>query len=286
VLLYQTLVGAWPLSEEEVPEFKLRLKEYIIKAAREAKTYTSWLSPDPDYENCLVEFTESILNERPDNRFLPDFLKFQKRIAYFGALNSLSQTLLKITSPGVPDFYQGTELWEFSLVDPDNRRPVDFAQRSSLLSQITGPEVLKSSRAIRELLSSWGDGRVKLYTTHQALKLRRERQDLFSEGEYLPLEVNGPREGHICAFARKLGDAWALTVVPRMLTGLVRLGRLPLGPKVWGEDTLVLPGNAPHNWMNILTDSTVQAAGEPPGLPLSSVFDQFPLALLIEVSSD
>jgi (1->4)-alpha-D-glucan 1-alpha-D-glucosylmutase len=286
VLLYQTLVGAWPLSREEVPAFKVRLKEYLIKAAREAKTYTTWLSQDPEYESFLVQFSDSILNEQPSNRFLPDFLKFQKRIAYFGALNSLSQTLLKITSPGVPDFYQGTELWDFSLVDPDNRRPVDFTQRFGLLDQIAGSETPNSSRAIRGLLSSWGDGRVKLYTTHKALDLRLERQELFSEGEYIPLEVNGQKEEQVCAFARRLGDAWTLTVVPRLLTDLVPLGRFPLGPKVWGKDSLILPGNAPHNWVNIFTDSCVQVAGGPPGLPLSAVFDQFPVALLVEDSSN
>ena len=286
MLLYQTLMGAWPLHEEEVPGFKARLKEYLTKAAREAKTYTRWLSPDLDYENSLVQFTDSILTETPDNQFLPDFLNFQKRIAYFGALNSLSQTLLKITSPGVPDFYQGMELWDFSLVDPDNRRPVDFARRSNLLDQTTRPEELKSSRAIRELLSSWDDGRVKLYTTHKALALRRERQELFSEGDYVPLEVNDQREGHVCAYARKLGDAWALTVVPRMLTGLVPLGRFPLGPKAWREDTLLLPRGAPSNWVNVFTGSSIHVACGPPRLPLSSVFDQFPLALLVEDSSN
>jgi (1->4)-alpha-D-glucan 1-alpha-D-glucosylmutase len=286
VLLYQTLVGAWPLSQEEVPQFKARLNEYLIKAAREARTHTSWLSQDRDYENSLLEFTQGILVETPENHFLLDFLRVQKRIAYFGALNSLSQTLLKITSPGVPDFYQGTELWDFSLVDPDNRRPVDFPERSSLLDQISLPETKNSGQFVRKLLSSWTDGRVKLYTTHQELELRRERQELFSQGEYIPLEASGERAKHVCAFARRLGDAWALTVVPRLLSSLIPSGRFPLGPRVWGEDSLVLPGDAPNSWRNILGGSVIQSGSKAPGLPLSAIFNQFPVALLIENSAN
>ncbi len=133
---YQTLIGVWPLLSEELPALSQRLKDYMIKSAREAMVHTKWLVPDSEYENALISFTEAVLDERGNNEFLKDFLKTQSRLAYAGALNSLSQVLLKIASPGVPDFYQGTELWDFSLVDPDNRRPVDFKKRIRLLGDL------------------------------------------------------------------------------------------------------------------------------------------------------
>ena len=280
-LLYQTLVGAWPLAQEEAPQFRERLKEYLLKAAREAKTYTSWLTQNEEYEDALLGFVDAILEDAPDNRFLADFLKLQKRIAYYGTFNSLSQVLLKIVSPGVPDFYQGTELWDFSLVDPDNRRPVDFAQRARLLDEITRQEPLKQKTWLKDLMDSWKDGRIKLYVTYQALRWRSEWQEVFSEGDYIPVEAEGQRKEHICAFIRRYRERWALVAVPRLLTRLVRTGKFPTGKRVWGEDMLLLPEGAPEQWLNAFTGDTVQVSRETHQAPLSAIFDQLPAALLL-----
>ncbi|HJX13727.1 MAG TPA: malto-oligosyltrehalose synthase, partial [Dehalococcoidales bacterium] len=199
VLLYQTLLGAWPLSPAEVPGFKERLKAYMIKATREAKTINSWLDINKDYEDGLLGFIEDILDDSGDNRFLGDFLEFQGVIACNGALNSLSQVLLKIASPGVPDFYRGTELWDFSLVDPDNRRPVDFTKRRKLLDGLMRLESRGKPAPVDDLLAAWRDGRIKLYLTYTALKARRDLAEVFKDGDYLPLYAGGERREQVCA---------------------------------------------------------------------------------------
>ncbi|MBO8128757.1 MAG: malto-oligosyltrehalose synthase [Peptococcaceae bacterium] len=301
LLVYQTLLGAWPLREEEVPAFKERLQAYLVKAAREGKVHTSWLDLDTGYEDALKNFVASILEPEEENRFLEDFTSFQKFIAYYGALNSLAQVLVKITSPGVPDFYQGTELWNFSLVDPDNRRPVDFKKRAQLLTALqeeekkSGPLVLA-----QKLLASWRDGHIKLYLTYKALHFRRAHRELFAAGEYLPVETKGSRYEHVCAFARRAGSTWALVVVPRLLVRLQTTRRAvgagdvppeelptapPLGEPVWDETGLILPAQCPDRWRNVLTGETVTAS---PGtdslvgsvLPLAGVFRNFPVALM------
>jgi (1->4)-alpha-D-glucan 1-alpha-D-glucosylmutase len=280
VLLYQTLLGAWPFYREEVPEFKRRLKNYMVKAVREAKTFTSWLEPDPEYEAAVIGFVDSILEASPQNQFLPDFLRFQERIAHYGFLNSLSQLLLKVASPGVPDFYQGTELWELSLVDPDNRRPVDFQKRTKLLDGLIRQEAKGQPVLIKSLLKSWEDGRVKFYLTYKALNFRRSHRELFRDGDYLPLEIRGQRQGYVCAFGRGKVGSWVLVAVPRLLTKLISAGDLPLGEKVWGDDFLALPRGAAREWHNVLTGETINVSGAAKGLPLSCVLSLFPVALL------
>ena len=281
MLLYQTLIGAWPLSEEEVTEFKERVKAYMFKAAREAKAFTSWLSPNPEYENALLTFVGSILENSEQNDFLRDLLQFQKRAAYYGAFNALAQVLLKVASPGVPDFYQGGELWDLSLVDPDNRRPVDFQKRIRLLDDLVRQEAQGQLSLTRELLSSWQDGRIKLYVTYKALSVRRAYRGVFSEGDYIPLQVRGLRQEHICTFARGWGKTWVVIAVPRLLTKLVRVGMLPLGRRVWGEDVLLLPEGAPQHWLHVFTEETLEVSPTPKGVPLSNVFRRFPVALLV-----
>jgi (1->4)-alpha-D-glucan 1-alpha-D-glucosylmutase len=280
VLLYQTLIGAWPLDPDQVPQFQTRLLQYLIKAAREAKTHTSWISPDQGYEDALAHFVESVLRESGDNRFLADFLKFQRRVAGYGALNSLSQALLKITSPGVPDFYQGTERWDFSLVDPDNRRPVDFQGCAQALSGLPAGAAGGPGPVLEDLLRTWEDGRAKLYVTHQALRIRHRFPELFQKGEYIPLAASGDRESQVCAFARRLGDAWVLVAVPRFCTRLVRTGRATWGPRVWAGGTLVLPEDSPQQWQNVFTGGTVETLPAARELPLSAIFESLPLALL------
>jgi (1->4)-alpha-D-glucan 1-alpha-D-glucosylmutase len=281
VLLYQTLAGAWPLSQEEVPEFKQRLKSYMVKAARETKVSTSWLWPNPEYEEALLEFVESILEISNQNEFLSDFLQFEKQIAYYGFLNSLAQVLLKITSPGVPDFYQGMELWNLSLVDPDNRRPVDFQRRIKLLDDLIQQEARGQQSLIRQVLKSWEDGRVKLYLIYKTLNTRKSCRKLFLDGDYIPIQIRGQRQEHVCAFGRRKAELWALVVIPRLLTKLIPVGTLPLGQQVWGDDYLIPPEKAPQRWLNVITGETIKFSQKTETLPLSRVFGIFPVALLV-----
>lgn len=285
VLLYQTLIGAWPLSDEEVPEFKKRVKAYMFKAAREAKAFTSWLSPNPDYESALLAFVDSILENSEQNEFLMDLLEFQRQVSYYGVLNSLAQVLLKITSPGVPDFYQGTELWDFNLVDPDNRRPVDFKKRASLIDKLIEQESKKRKNLTGKLLHSWDNGQIKLYVTYKTLNTRRAHREIFMNGEYIPVKVQGKKKEHVFAFIRHWGNSWALIAVPRLSTRLVPFDELPLGRKVWGDDILILPDDARDHWLNIFTGETITSYSIAREVPLADIFHRFPIALLVASST-
>lgn len=305
-LIYQTMVGAWPLRRKEIPSFRTRLQEYLVKAARESKLYTSWLDPDKEYEEGLKKFTASILKPGKSSRFLPDFIEFQRITAFYGALNSMAQLLLKVTCPGIPDFYQGTEIWNFSLVDPDNRRPVDFKKRRKLLTRLIKEETGGQRELAEELLASWEDGRIKMYLTYKALHSRRNFRELFAGGDYIPLQAAGVRSEHVFAFARRLGFRWFLTAVPRLsarmqikyghekINGDLPVLRFPTGEAAWGENTILLPGQAPVNWQNIITGRMITAipaagdslnirGGEAKALPLAGVFEHFPVALLAGV---
>jgi len=284
--LYQTLLGAWPLRQTEVAEFKQRVLAYVVKAAREARQNTSWICVDEAYEAVLTGFVEAILGEDGSTDFLPDFVEFQKRIAFYGMLNALTQTLLKIASPGVPDFYQGTELWDFSLVDPDNRKAVDFTRRSNLLDDLRRREHEGITSLLEELLQKWDDGRVKLYLTYRALRFRQANPELFAEGDYIPVYACGSKQDNVVAFARRLGCQWVLAVVPRMVVSLVPAGVLPLRAIVWGGDYLQLPDGAPGQWLHLLTAERIEADCGIGILPLSGVFDRFPVALLSGTASD
>jgi (1->4)-alpha-D-glucan 1-alpha-D-glucosylmutase len=282
VLLYQTMLGVWPLSPEEVPQFKIRLQEYLIKAAREAKVHTRWISPHPEHEQALEAFWAAISDERGNTSFYKDFYRLQARLAFWGALNSLSQVLLKIASPGAPDFYQGTELWDLSLVDPDNRRPVDFPWRAQLLKDITKKEKKRLRPLINELLVHWETGAIKLFVTRRALQFRRTQMDLFLHGDYIPLVAAGEREGQVVALARRQGDRWCLAAAGRFFSNLSSPGQFPLGKAAWGETLLLLPPEAPAGWRQIFTDDLLTAAPAPEGqaLPLHRVFHDLPVALL------
>jgi (1->4)-alpha-D-glucan 1-alpha-D-glucosylmutase len=281
--LYQTMIGAWPLRAEEIPEFKGRLKAHMIKAAREAKVHTRWIAPDHEHEDALTAFVEAILDESGHNDFLNDFQEFQARLAYCGALNSLSQVLLKIASPGVPDFYQGTELWDFSLVDPDNRRPVDFHRRAQLLQEIKRRESRGAGPLIRELLANWKDGGLKLYTTYKALNFRKAHLAVFLQGDYIPLEVKGPNREQVVAFARRRENTWVVVAAARLFSKMLAAGELPFGPELWRETWLALPQEAPGAWRNIFTQETL-SSNQPQRsgfLPLAHLFRDLPVALLV-----
>jgi (1->4)-alpha-D-glucan 1-alpha-D-glucosylmutase len=287
-LFYQTLVGAWPvgeINEEGLAVFRERIRGYMLKAIREAKVNTSWINPNTIYEDAVMIFVDSVLSNAPGNQFLKEFVPFQKKISHFGMFNSLSQTLFKITCPGVPDFYQGTEIWDFSLVDPDNRRPVDYGLRAEMLRRLRDREGQSSCYLLsRDLTISKDTGEIKLYVTHKALGYRKLNRKLFEGGEYLPLETGGRAADHICAFARRLGNREALVIVPRFL---IRLGPeeegLPLGPEVWGDSNVIVPF-AGEGWRyrNVFTSETITVRRENGALCLhaSEVFANSPVALL------
>lgn len=284
MLLYQTLVGSCPLSDEGEAQFKERVQAYLVKAAREAKSDTSWLSPDPEYEAALVKFVDSILDVSGGNGFLREFEGFQREIAFYGMLNSVGQVLLKITSPGVPDFFQGSELWDLSMVDPDNRRPVDFETRARFLAEIGQRRSQEMGPPAQELLDDWTDGRLKLFVTHQALGLRSSHPDLFRDGEYMPLKCSGHRSEHICSFMRRFQGTCAVVVVPTLVSRLVQAGQFPIGENVWEDARLAIPRNVPGQWVQVLTGEHI--ASEPEGLRVSDVLRKFPVALLLAAGTD
>jgi (1->4)-alpha-D-glucan 1-alpha-D-glucosylmutase len=292
-LLYQTLVGIWPIypmSEAEYEIFKARIREYMLKAVREAKVNTSWISPNLPYEENLMKFIDAILSPSSSNYFLGDFETFQKKISSFGMLNSLSQTLLKITCPGIPDFYQGTELWDLSLVDPDNRRSVNFETRSERLAELKKKMEMAGSglpEFARDLVREWRDGSIKLYVTLKALHFRRKNPLLFREGSYVPLMGNGDLRDHLCAYARRRGEEVVLVAVPRFLTRLVNHpDEMPFGESVWGNSSALIPGEIPgKTFRNIFTGETlrrIEKNGEG-ALPLREVFSNFPVAMLEKI---
>jgi (1->4)-alpha-D-glucan 1-alpha-D-glucosylmutase len=293
-LLYQTLVGAWPLTpmdEGQSRSFCDRIQAYMSKALKEAKQHSSWMNPDQAYEQATAHFVEEILDRSGPNHFLEDFLPFQDQIARYGLCNSLSQVLVKITAPGIPDFYQGTETWDFSLVDPDNRRPVDFAARAAVLEELERVTANADSDGrswlVRELMASCTDGRIKLYLTMTALNFRRAHAALFQDGDYLPMDGQGTRRDHVCAFARQhkdRPDQSVLTVVPRLVAGLMEdSGKFPLGADVWRGTVLPVPSSKRGSrYRNVLTGAvlaTVEAGGTRV-LPLADIFRDCPVALL------
>jgi (1->4)-alpha-D-glucan 1-alpha-D-glucosylmutase len=271
---YQTLIGSFPFDQKELPSFVERLKAYVIKAIREAKVHTNWLRPDDDYENAYIAFVESALKDSEDNAFLQSFLPFQRKIQHYGICNSLSQTLLKLTSPGVPDIYQGSELWDLSMVDPDNRRPVDFAKRLEMLKKLKKKNMVKP---IEELLRAPEDGRLKLYLIYRVLQARRAHAELFQRGGYQKLTILGSMKGHVVAFARDLGDMRAIVVTPRFLTPVVKEGEYPMGEQVWQETRILQPPGSSSIWVDAITGQEVQGNDT---LWLKEILSHFPVALL------
>ena len=275
---YQALLGSWPLAGAN-GAYRERIEAYMIKAVREAKVRTSWTEVDVAYEEALLQFVRSVLEPRDNNLFLADFLEFERRVARFGLLNSLSQTLAKLTAPGVPDIYQGNELWDFSLVDPDNRRPVDYPRRRAALAGL--------ERGVRpaELLRDLDDGRAKLWLTWQVLRLRQRQPRLFSHGSYRRLRVRGEKAHHVCAFARRCAGQSLIVIAPRLYRRLLDdPARLPLGADVWLDTLVELPREerSRTSLRGVLDGAAVAPVrhGELAGVPLARALAEFPVALL------
>lgn len=276
--LYQTLVGAFPFAPQPDASFVQRIQDYAIKAIREAKVHTAWLRPDEAYETAFTQFIAQVLDPTRSEAFLASFLPFQQRIAQYGIFNSLSQVLIKLAAPGVPDFYQGTELWELSLVDPDNRRPVDFTQRHHLLKEMREAAQADMLGLLQQLLEHKEDGRLKLFLTWQGLQARQTYRELFLEGDYLQLEIRGPHAHHLVAFARRYGNQVAVAIAPRFLTGLIAPGVAPLGQAVWQDTSIYLPTDTNLTWKNVLTDQVISLDRV---LLISDALAHFPVALMI-----
>jgi (1->4)-alpha-D-glucan 1-alpha-D-glucosylmutase len=287
-LLYQTLFGAWPLealSAEGRAAFTTRIQAYMAKASKEAKVNTSWINPNEPYDTALRQFIGRILDPVASSRFLADFAAFREPLATLGMVNALAQAVLKITAPGVPDFYQGSEFWDLSLVDPDNRRPVDFDARERALADL-GARVAAGDLAgtARELVERWADGRIKLYTISRALACRRSAPDLFRAGAYVPLATGGRHAAHVCAFARQASAAAVIVVVPRLTARLTGNGaRPPLGAAVWADTHVLLPELlAAGAYVDVFTGATTPGA---PGetrrtLAVADLLATFPVAVL------
>jgi (1->4)-alpha-D-glucan 1-alpha-D-glucosylmutase len=281
VLLYQTLIGAWPLQDGDLGKFRERIRNYMLKAVREAKVQTRWVRPNPDYEKALSNFVNSILSEGPRNKFLPDIQAFQDRIGPHGAINALSQLLIKITAPGTPDFYQGTEVWNLRLVDPDNREPVDFNAHQQLMRKLDARSAGVARYAVQDLMRNWRDGMIKLFLTSRALSVRREMPQAF-RGDYIPLRAIGERAENVCSFARCRGSQWAVLVVPRFSTQVMRFENDRLTQQDWGETAVVMPANAPERLTDAFTGETWEphAAGRERRLEIHPLFAALPFALL------
>lgn len=209
---------------------------------------------------------------------MDEFLPFQAEVAHWGVFNSLSQTLLKITSPGVPDFYRGCELWELSLVDPDNRRPVDFDKRARYLDEIKNRKEGGLHELLEEMLSDYGDGRIKLFTVYRALGARGRFRNIFDHVKYVPLRTRGVHAERVIAFARQLEGKWAIIASPRFLSELVNPGQLPLGGEVWENTSVALPERAPARWVSVFTDEAYESRGE---LKIADIFNRFPAGFLV-----
>jgi (1->4)-alpha-D-glucan 1-alpha-D-glucosylmutase len=282
---YQTLLGSWPLSDPDAAgaaAYRERIEAYMIKAAREAKVRTSWTEVDASYEEALLQFMRGALEPRENNLFLADFLEFQRRVARFGLLNSLSQTLCKLTAPGVPDIYQGNELWDFSLVDPDNRRRVDYPRRRAALTEL---ERSAATLPAGELSRNLEDGRCKLLLIWKVLQLRREQPQLFSHGSYRRLRVRGARAHHVCAFARRCARQSLIVIAPRLYRRLLDdPALLPLGEAVWQDTLIELPREerSRRAFRGVLDGALLapMRQGEVTGVPVAKALAAFPVALL------
>jgi len=285
--LYQTLLGAWPLNAMDAAghaDFVGRIHGYMEKALREAKVNTSWINPNTEYEAAFHTFLDAILDRSAGKPFLELFAPFQTRIATAGIFNSLSQTLLKIAAPGLPDFYQGTEVWNFSLADPDNRRLVDYDLLQTLLGRLRGAESEDPAALVDRLVAEPADGGLKLYLTRCALRFRREHRTLFAKGSYLPLRAAGEKNKHVIAFARSFRGTTVLVLAGRFFAQLSADPGASLGAGVWGDAEVVLRKQLPSgSYRDVFTGKTISSTrrNDEVVLPIAEAFSHLPIAMLV-----
>jgi (1->4)-alpha-D-glucan 1-alpha-D-glucosylmutase len=278
--LYQTLIGTFPFSGTIAinENYIERIQKYLIKAARETKFYTSWLNPYQPYETILTSFVTDILKKK-NNPFLNDLSDFQKYISHYGVLNSLSQVVLKLTCPGIPDFYQGSELWDFRLVDPDNRQPVNYDCRIKLLQDIKASiQNNENFYFLKELLHNPGDGKIKLFLIYQLLQIRNKEQNLFLKGSFAPVPIHGKYKNNIIAYMRTYNNKIIISVVPRFCTELVRIGQYPLGADVWNNTFVELPKNIKYSGLDLISQQPLKLTEL---TPVGNILKHFPVAAIL-----
>jgi len=286
--LYQTLVGAWPFGFVDLDDFRSRIREYMTKAMREAKVHTSWLGANDEYEAAVHRFVESILDRRRAPQFLQSFEELTARVAELGIYNGLAQLAIKITAPGTPDFYQGTELWDLNLVDPDNRRPVDYDARARVLAALPiRDRACPTCDNVADLLRNRSDGRVKMFVMARGLAVRARMRRVFEEGDYVPVTTSGARRDHLFAFARSHGNDMAITCVPRLVASLIPdLSVPPVGSAVWADTRIELPEPVstigPRSFTNVYTGAVTRSeiVDGRETLAASAVFADLPVAIL------
>jgi (1->4)-alpha-D-glucan 1-alpha-D-glucosylmutase len=266
LLLYQTLIGSWPVDEPVCTCYIRRIQEFMVKAIREAMVHTRWTIPNLEHEQALTDFVQAILDDSPGNQFLRDFRVFAEKIAYHGALNGLSQLVVKLASPGVADFYQGSETWDLRLVDPDNRQPVDFLTRKAMLTSLAG-----DLPPLSDLVTNWKDGRIKMYVTQRGLQFRKNHAALLLKGDYFPVQIQGPQQDSVISFARRYRGDWSVIVVPRFTTRMLQSG---------DNTRVLLPKEAPKHWVNIFNGQPAVASNENNCLSVHDLIGSFPVALL------
>jgi (1->4)-alpha-D-glucan 1-alpha-D-glucosylmutase len=285
--LYQTLVGVWPWDDPDhvaLGALRERVSAYVLKAVREAKVHTSWVNPDADYEAAVAGFVAGALASG-DDAFLRELAPLARKLARIGAWTSLAWIVLKIAAPGIPDFYQGNETWTLALVDPDNRRPVDFARRERTLEELAGLGRAEGNlgERVSELLARPGDGRIKTWVTSRGLGLRRELEPVFVHGSYEPLRCHGPRADHLCAFARRHeGRAVVAVAGRRLASGCDPERAAPVGADAWAETTIELPESLRVDFVDRLTGERVGPDVEG-RLPAGGALARLPAALLVPV---
>jgi (1->4)-alpha-D-glucan 1-alpha-D-glucosylmutase len=290
-LLYQTLIGGWEMGAETAQgrgAFLERLSNHMRKAIRESKTHSHWTEPNLPYEAATEGFIHALLSDSKDNSFLHDFMLFQRKVAFFGLFNSLAQVALKLTAPGVPDVYQGTELWDYNMVDPDNRRPVDYEKRRRMLADMrrkVNEEGVEISGFIRGLLQNHQNGQIKMYLVWRILQMRRRQRSLFERGAYLPIEVVGAKREHLCAFERRSADGSIVTLAARLVSTLSQgAQRGALDPDIWQDTTLILPDErAGAKYREVLTQQMIVVRPNDSGLAVRHILSLLPVAVLERV---
>ncbi|MEJ2614937.1 MAG: malto-oligosyltrehalose synthase [Ignavibacteriaceae bacterium] len=277
--IYQTLLGSFPFNIESNENYLHRINQYLTKSMREAKEHSSWTRPEMEYESTAHSFVENILTA--GSEFYRDFYSFQKKIAFYGVYNSLSQTLIKSTAPGIPDFYQGTESWDLFLVDPDNRQPVDFNLRREYLNELIkkDKELNSESRIafLQNLLANPSDAKIKLYIIYKSLQVRNDNLEIYNEGNFIPLETGGKFKDNLIAYARNFEDNIIITLAPRFLTELVGESTLPVGVDVWNDTYIKLNKLNTSLMTNKLTGETFEKKDR---ILIGELFKNFPFGLL------
>ena len=274
-LIYQTLIGAYPMPGEDEDNFGTRIQEYLQKAMREAKTHSNWTTPDEEYESAAKNFAVSLLDK--SNLFWPNFEKLHKKIVDFGIINSLAQVLLKFTCPGVPDIYQGTELWDFSLVDPDNRRAVNYEERQRLMEELEAQANDEHENLMHNLWENRYSAKIKLWLVHKLLNERKQNAELFSKGDYIPLTVEGELKKNVLAFARKFENTWYVVAVPLHLATVCTEQKKEILSTDWQNTCIILPEEAPAEYEHLFSKTKENHQKE---IAVKDIFKSLPLAVL------